>query len=110
MEVREEVPISSPATAVEVPAENFDPTWLQLGFEMPKEEEELRALAVEISNRTPSLNNIQFTNPYATSYIGSAILDRGTNIESLASMGEMGVDEATYCVGALISRASFRTF
>lgn len=75
---------------------------------MPTEEEALRALAIEISNRTPPLNNIRFTNWYATSHIGGAILDRAADIKSLSSMGEMGVDEATNCVGALISRVSFK--
>lgn len=84
------------------------PSWLQLGFEMPTEKEALRALEVEISNHTPPLNNIHFTNWYATSYIGGAILDRAADVESLSSMGEMGVDEATNRVGAIISRVSFK--
>lgn len=65
----------------------------------------MRALAVEIQNRTP-LRNIHFTNHYAASYIGRVILDGAADIESLEFMGEMGVDEATNRVGALISRVS----
>lgn len=74
---------------------------------MPTEEEALRALAVEISNLYAT--NIQFTNLYAASYIAGVILDRAADIESLASMGEMGIDEATNCFGACILRVSFRT-
>lgn len=66
------------------------PSWLQPGFVMPTEEEALWALAVEISDRTPPLNNICFTNWYVASYIGGAILDWAADIESLSSMGEGG--------------------
>lgn len=95
MEVREEVPTSSSTAAVEAPAENSGPFWLQLGFVMPTEEEALRALAVENSNRTPLFNNIQFTNRYAASYIGGAILDRAADIKSLASQPRW----STYLLG-----------
>lgn len=107
MEVRGEAPATSALDEVEEVGHQ-GPSWLQLGSEMSTEEEALRALAAEISNRTPPLNNIRFTNRYAASYIGGAILDRAADIESLSSMGEMGVDEATNRVGTLISRVSLK--
>lgn len=58
MEVREEVPDFLPTVNDEVPLENSSLSWLQEGFEMPTEEEAMRALAVEISTKTPPLNNI----------------------------------------------------
>lgn len=73
---------------------------------MPTEEEALRALASEISTRTPPLSNIRFTNRYAASFLGGAVLNRAADAESLASMGDIGVDEATNWVGALLARVS----
>lgn len=107
MEARVDEP-SVPATGGddEAPQEDSDPSWLQPGFEMPTEEGALRELASEISTRTPPLNNIRFTNRYAASFIGGAVLNRAANVESLALMGEVGVDEATNRVGALLARVS----
>lgn len=97
----------------EAPKEDSGSSWLRPGFEMPTEEEVLRELATEITNRTPPLRNIRFTNWYVASFIGGAILNRAADVKSLVSMGEMGVDEATNRVGALlarVSRLSFSTF
>lgn len=70
---------------------------------MPAEEKVLRALAVKMSNITPLLNNIHFTNRYAAFYIRGAILNLAADIKSLSSMGEMRVDDSTNHVGARIS-------
>lgn len=108
LEAREE---EVPALANEVedtpPLENVGPSWLWPEFVMPTEEEALRSLAVEIQEVAPPLCNVQFTNRYAASYIGRAILDQATDIESLKAMGEMGLEEATNRAEALISRVSF---
>lgn len=107
MEAREEVLSSTPATAAdEAPTMNSGPLWLQLGFEMPTEGEALRALSMEISNKTPSLDNILFTNRFAASFFGGSILDRAAGVESLATMGGMRVDDATIRVSALLARVS----
>lgn len=74
---------------------------------MPTEEEALRALAYEILTRTPPLNNLRFTNRYVASFLGSAILDWAADTERLAGMDEMGVDEATNQIGALLAHVSF---
>lgn len=62
---------------------------------------------VGVRNYPPPLTNIQFTNRYAASFIRGAILNRAADAESLASMGEMGVEEATNRVGALLARVGF---
>lgn len=107
LEVQEEVP-SIPAIEVgdEAPAEGSRPSWLQSGFEM-RVEEALRELVSEISTKTPPLNNIHFTNRYTTSFISVAIFNRAGDVESLASMGKMRIDEVTNRVGALLARVSF---
>lgn len=88
------------------PQEDSGPSWLRPGFEMPNEEGALRELASEISNKTPPLTNICFTKWHAASFIRGAVLNRVANVESLVSMGEMGVDEVTNRVGALLARVS----
>lgn len=90
----------------EVPREDSSPSWLRSGFKVPTEEEALRELASEITEMTPPLRNIRFTNRYAAAFLGGAVLNRAADAESLASMGDMGVDEATNRVGALIARVS----
>lgn len=106
VEVREEVLGLAYEVTADVPLEIPGPSWLQLGFRMPTEEEALRSLAIEIEEATPPLCNIRFTNRFAASYIGGTILSQTEDIESLEAMGEMGVDEATNRVRVLISRVS----
>lgn len=108
LEVQEETPESANAAVeVEAPATSSGPSWLQPGFEIPMEEEALRNLADKITSRTPPLNNIRFTNRYAESYIGGSVLNRAADVESLASMSDLGVDEATNRVGALLAQVHF---
>lgn len=84
--------------------EDLGSSWLQLGFEIPTEEGVLRELPSEIPTRTPPFNNIRFTNRYAASFIGGAVLNRAADVESLATMGEIRVDETANRVGALLAR------
>lgn len=106
LEIRKEAPTSLAVAGDETSCQG--PSWLQLGFEMPTEEEALRALSVEISTHTPPLNNICFTNVYVASYLGGAIWDRAVHVESLSRMGEIGMEEASNSVGALLARVSLR--
>lgn len=66
----------------------------------------LREFASEITERTPPLQNIRFTNRYIAAFLGGAVLNWAADAESLASMRDMGVDEATNWVGALLTRVS----
>lgn len=109
LNIREEAPTTSAPAREGTSCQG--PSWLQSGFVMPTDEEALRALVVEISACTPLLlNNILFTNMYATLYLGGAILDQTVDVESPSGMGEMGVDEATNRVGPLLPRVSSRLF
>lgn len=81
LEVQEEVP-PTPAAKVgdKVPIEGSRPSWLLPRFEIPTEEEALRELGLEISTRTPPLNNIRLTNRYAASFIGGAALNQAADV------------------------------
>lgn len=92
------------------PTENSGLSWLQPGFEMPTKVEALRDLVDEISSRTPPLNNIRFTNRFTTSYLRGTILNRAVDVDSLASMSGMGMDEATNRVGSLLAQVLFKLF
>lgn len=87
LEVHGVLPTCAIKVRDEAPTEGSGPSWLQLGFEMPIEEVALKELASEITRKTPPLNNICFTNRYAISFIGGAILNRAADVVSLASMG-----------------------
>lgn len=84
-----------PAIEPEVDSGNRGPSWLQPGFEVPTKEGALRALASEISARTLPLNNLCFNNAYFAALVGGTIFHLAHDAESLAGMGEMGVEEAT---------------
>lgn len=104
LEMREDVPSTPVTEGEDGVGGHSSPSWLRSGVVMPIEEEALRELASKISNRTPPLRNLRFTNMYSASYLGGVILNWATDIESLAGMGEMGVDEETNRVGALLAR------
>lgn len=95
------------AVEVEVGVGDSQSSWLQPRFELPTEEEALRALAYEITARTPPLNNLHFTNRNLASFLGSVILNRAADTEGLARMGEMEVDQANNQIGARLAWVSF---
>lgn len=91
-------------------AQGDAPSLMQIGFLMPSSLEGLRKLSEEIMAKKTPLNNIKFTDHFATLYLGLSAFHRSMDVESHHSIKEMCAEESTNRVGALLSRVFTYSF
>lgn len=85
-------------------------SWMHPDFKMPTEKEDLKKLGNEIAVAAVPLRNLKFNDRLAASYIGLSGVERAADLDSYQVVKEMGADESSNRVGALLGRVRLVTF